>query len=222
MSDTQAGVSAADVYLGFTLIAHLQAMSVRHLTFAIVMSLSGLAGPAAAQECETFSGLPVPRFVSLRFDEAAGRAGPSADHPIAWMYQRAGLPVQVVAETPDWRKVRDPGGEEVWMHRRLLSGRRAVHAIQPADMLARPEADSALIARIETGALLWLERCRAGWCRLEADERRGWAPAAAFWGVYGDEAAASGALEGSQRPCYRSEPELAHEADAQPGPSPAR
>ena len=186
------------------------------------LTLAPFSAPAAAQTCETFSGLPVPRFVSLRFDEAAGRSGPSEDHAIAWMYHRAGLPLQVVAETPDWRRVRDPGGEEVWMHRRLLSGRRAVRAIASSDMLARPEAEAALIARIEAGAVLWLERCRAGWCRLEADGRRGWAPAGEFWGVYADEADPRGALEGPERPCYRSAPELAENDGAQTAQSPAR
>lgn len=176
---------------------------------------------AAAQSCDTFSGLPVPRFVSLRFNEAAGRAGPSEDHPIAWMYRRAGLPVQVIAETPDWRRVRDPDGEEVWMHRRLLSGRRAVRALSGADMLARPEDEAALVARIEPGAVLWLERCRAGWCRLEADGQRGWAEASAFWGVYMDEAQPSGALEGSERPCYRTDHELA-DGQGAPVEDPAR
>ncbi len=184
-------------------------------------ALSQTAAPAAAQSCDTFSGLPVPRFVSLRFDEAAGRAGPSEDHPIAWMYQRAGLPVQIIAETPDWRRVRDPDGEEVWMHRRLLSGRRAVRALEPSDMLARPEDEAALVARIEPYAVLWLERCRAGWCRLEADGQRGWAQAAAFWGVYDDEAQPSGALEGSERPCYRTGNELA-DGQSSPTEDPAR
>jgi SH3-like domain-containing protein len=190
----------------------------------ICLFIAGLlpAAPAWAQTCDTFSGLPVPRFVSLRFDEAAGRSGPSEDHAIAWMYQRAGLPLQVIAETPDWRRVRDPGGEEVWMHRRLLSGRRAVRALAAADMLARPETDSALIARIEPGAVLWLERCRAGWCRLEADGRRGWVGAEGLWGVYSDEADPTGALEGGERPCYRSAPELAEDDGAQTARSPAR
>jgi len=184
-------------------------------------ALSQTAPPAAAQSCDTFSGLPVPRFVSLRFSEAAGRAGPSEDHPIAWMYQRAGLPVQVIAETPDWRRVRDPDGEEVWMHRRLLSGRRAVRALDASDMLARPEGEAALVARIEPGAVLWLERCRAGWCRLEADGQRGWAEAATFWGVYADEAQPSGALEGPERPCYRTDHELA-DGHGAPADDPAR
>jgi SH3-like domain-containing protein len=189
--------------------------------FILMLALLVSAAPAAAQECETHSGFGVPRFVSLRFDEAAGRAGPSADHPIVWMYQRAGLPVQIIAETPDWRRVRDPDGAQVWMHSRLLSGRRTVRARDSVDMRARAEAESGLIARIEPGAILTLERCRAGWCRLEADGRRGWTRAAAFWGVYSDEAEPSGALEGAERPCYRSVPELADGEGVQSGQPPA-
>ncbi|MGJ3231772.1 MAG: SH3 domain-containing protein [Oceanicaulis sp.] len=183
------------------------------LTLFATLSALASAAPARAEACEGFSGLPVPRFVSLRYDEAVGRSGPSVEHPQLWVYRRTGLPLEVIQETPDWRKVRDPGGVEVWMHRRLLSGRRAVWALQAEELRARPDADSSLIARIEPGARLWLERCRTDWCRLEADGRRGWARAEAFWGVaasdLGGGPAADGALEGGLRPCYRSEPDPA-------------
>jgi SH3-like domain-containing protein len=172
------------------------------------------AAPAHSEACEGFSGLRVPRFVSLRYDEAVGRSGPSGEHPRLWVYQRSGLPVQVIQETPDWRKVRDPGGVEVWMHRRLLSGRRSVWALEAADLLARPDEESSLIARIEPDARLWLERCRPGWCRLEAGGRRGWARADAFWGLSPGEPGADGALEGALAPCYRSDPDITGHAAA--------
>ena len=152
----------------------------------VLVALAALCGaPSAfARECDTHSGLPVPRFVTLKFDEVNGRAGPSQGHPVRWLYERRGLPVEVIAETADWRQVRDVDGEETWMHRRTLSGRRAVAARQEVFLRARPEADGAEQARVELGAILWLERCRQGWCRLEADGRRGWARAEGFWGVY--------------------------------------
>ena len=196
-------------------------IAVRLILLLLVCATAALGAPAPAlaQACEGFSGLPVPRFVSLRYDEAIGRSGPSRQHPELYLYQRAGLPLEVVQETPDWRKVRDPDGVEVWMHRRLLSGRRAVWALDAADLRARPEADSSLIARIEPGARLWLERCRSQWCRMEAAGRRGWAPASLFWGVtpadQGASGAADGALEGSLPPCYRSGPEPAGPSGAQ-------
>ena len=183
---------------------------VRTLLLALIAISAGVAAaPALAQSCDTPSGFAVPRFVTL-------------DHPIRWMYVRRGLPVEVIAETPDWRRVRDPGGEVVWMHRRLLSGRRAVAAREIVTLHARPDESAATIAEIEPGAFLWLERCRGGWCRLEADGRRGWAPARAFWGVYGEEVEPSLALEGDRDPCYRSAVQTALPDPATQDASPAR
>lgn len=190
---------------------------------AILLCIS-LAGPALAQACDTFSGLATPRFVTLKSNDAIGRTGPSLGHPAQWRYRRAGLPLLIVAETPLWRRVEDPDGAQVWMHHALLTGRRSVIARTETDLRARAADEAALIARIEPGAILSLERCRAGWCRMSADGRRGWARAGAFWGVYADEAGASGALEGAQDPCYRSLPEPAATAsrDATAPGGPAR
>lgn len=156
------------------------------LLVAILAAWLALSGPAALAQ-ETPSGLPVPRFVSLKAGVANGRAGPQQAHPIVWRYVRAGLPMQVVMETSDWRRVRDPEGELTWMHNSLLSGRRSVYVLDETPLLARPRDDSPEEAIAETGAILWLERCREGWCRLEAQGRRGWARVGTLWGIYPEE-----------------------------------
>ena len=38
------------------------------------------------------SGLPIPRFVSLKTEKVNVRKGPSSDHDVARVYQRKGLP----------------------------------------------------------------------------------------------------------------------------------
>ena len=79
-----------------------------------------------------FSGLPVPRYASLRFNEVNGRSGPSPDYPVRWTYERAGLPVVVVRESKDWRKVRDPMGDEVWINKSQLNEQRtAIRSRKP-------------------------------------------------------------------------------------------
>ncbi len=172
--------------------------------FLICLLLGVPAAPAAAQGCDTHTGLPVPRFVSLKFNEVRGRSGPSFNHAVKWRYQRTGLPVEVIGETPDWRRVRDPEGEVVWMHRRTLTGRRAVWVKTDTRLHTRPDENASVIALVQTGAVLWLERCRSGWCRLQREKRRGWAQADAFWGVYPEEMQPGGALESAERACYRS------------------
>ena len=83
------------------------------------------ARPAhAAEQAGTASGLPVPRFVSLKSDKVNVRAGPTKDHDVAWVYSRAALPVEVTAEFENWRRIRDWEGAEGWVYHSLLSGRR--------------------------------------------------------------------------------------------------
>lgn len=154
------------------------------------LSLTATA-PVLAQDEETAhatpSGQAVPRFVSLKFDVANGRSGPSRQHPVAWRYVRAGLPMEVIAETPDWRRVRDPEGEVTWMHRRVLSGRRSVFTIEETTLYARADSESPIEVVADTGVVLSLERCRSGWCRVEAQGYRGWVETDTLWGVYASE-----------------------------------
>src|SRR4051812_41650183 len=96
-------------------------------TFLIVAALLGAIAPAkAASEGPngTASGLPIPRFVSLKSDRVNVRGGPTKDHDVAWVYTRAGLPVEITAEFENWRRIRDWEGAEGWVYHSMLSGRR--------------------------------------------------------------------------------------------------
>ena len=70
------------------------------------------------------SGLPVPRFVSLKSDRVNVRAGPNKDQEVRWVYTRAGMPVEITAEFENWRRIRDWEGAEGWVYHSLLSGKR--------------------------------------------------------------------------------------------------
>lgn len=141
------------------------------------------AGDPAAARVSTFSGLPVPRYSSLKFGEVNGRAGPSADYPVAWSYQRAGLPVVIVRESEEWRKIRDPQGDEVWVHRSQLSGGRTAVTTTEGAIRARPDQRAEPIARFAAGAIVSLDACKSGWCQVRAAGRKGFAPAAQLWGA---------------------------------------
>ncbi len=127
----------------------------------------------------------MPRYVSLKRGEVYGRKGPGKDYPAVWIYRARGLPVQVVAETSDWRRICDPQGGATWIHRSMVDGRRTVMSIGPAPVTlfkaARPGAPTAgvLVAR----ALANLDRCEGDWCRIRVAGVTGWAPAARLWGV---------------------------------------
>jgi len=128
----------------------------------------------------------VPRFVSLRADKVNVRAGPGVQYPIAWVFLKRGLPVEVVAEFELWRKVRDSDGAEGWVHRSLLSGQRSAVVRGKSIRVLYRDADpgSVPVARVEPGVVAELLTCLNDWCRIETAGIRGWITRAQLWGVY--------------------------------------
>jgi SH3-like domain-containing protein len=142
-------------------------------------------GAGAAPERQTPSGLPVPRYVSLKFDKVNARAGPGDDHRLLFVYRVRGLPVQVVAETSEWRRVCDPEGSLVWVHKRTTDGRRMVMNTRPApiSLLKHPRPEAKPAAFLNSRALAALDHCEKGWCRVKADGVSGWAREGDLWGT---------------------------------------
>lgn len=133
---------------------------------------------------KTPSGFEVPRYVSLKFGKTNGRAGPSSHHPIVWQYRRSGLPVIIVAETENWRKIRDIGGDESWIYKAGLSGERHVIALADTPIHKRADPQSSIVAIVETQALLRLESCAKTLCRVYSSSgTRGWVKQDALWGA---------------------------------------
>lgn len=166
----------------------------RRLSFALIFLLAHLtAGPAPAQAAEvgereartdTPSGFPVPRFVSLKNPRTHCRRGPSFDHPVAVTYVRAGLPVEIVAETIDhWRKIRDHDGAECWAHQTTLRAVNHVIVLNDLEIRARPDPSAPARARFAAGVIAKLERASGDWRLVSAGGRRGWARREQLWGA---------------------------------------
>lgn len=155
-----------------------------------------LAAPAAAQDqpqaVQPFrtTDLPLPRFVSLKSDKVYMRTGPALRYPIKWVYTRENLPVEIVQEFEQWRKIKDIDGEEGWVHQSLLSGERTV-LVKSDDLIPLREKDSAdarMVARLEPMVVAHIEKCgAAGWCGVEAGGYEGWVERKFLWGIYPDE-----------------------------------
>jgi SH3-like domain-containing protein len=80
----------------------------------LVWTVAAHAQESAGRKPGTVTGLPIPRFVSLKATEVNARVGPGPDYQIAWVFKRAGLPVEVLAEFENWRQVRDSDGVTGW------------------------------------------------------------------------------------------------------------
>ncbi|MGL4405145.1 MAG: SH3 domain-containing protein [Notoacmeibacter sp.] len=155
------------------------------------------------------SGLPLPRFASLKSANINVRVGPSKENAILWNYVKAGLPVEIVLEFDTWRKIRDSEGVEGWVSQAMLSGRRTatvepgfakktgdITSIIEADtsqpeltvpLFTKPDDKSRRIALLEPGVNVDVITCDAEWCSVTAGAYGGWIEKTRIWGVYASE-----------------------------------
>lgn len=164
------------------------------LLLALLIPLTAPAAPASAQAGVSLgkSGLPVPRFVSLKSKKVNVRVGPGQDYKVSWIFTRPGLPIEVIQEFDNWRRVRDSEGEVGWVFHSLLSGVRSAVVTpwgqeEPEPVRNRPDQHARATALLQSGVIADVSECRQGWCRVNGDRFRGWIAQEALWGVYPDE-----------------------------------
>ncbi len=174
----------------------------RHVVFRFVLAaataLSVLVPSLAhAQAAKGASGLPLPRFVSLKSKSVNLRVGPSLDYAVAWRYLKSGIPVEIIQEYDNWRRVRDADGTEGWVNQALLSGdRTAVTAPWMrgkgesifVNMRREPQSNGSIVARMEPGVVVHVGECNGDWCHAEAQGVDGWISQGEIWGAYPGEA----------------------------------
>jgi SH3-like domain-containing protein len=137
------------------------------------------------------TGLPLPRFASLKTDEVNLRSGPGLRYPIEWVYKRRDLPVEIQREFEVWRLVSDQEGVKGWVHQATLVGRRTFVSIGVEQVIRSSAEDTAsAVARLKPGVIGRIRSCdaKADWCQVQVGEYRGWLKREAFWGTYPGEA----------------------------------
>lgn len=165
-------------------------------SLVVLAAMLAVPPPAAAQQVGTRpveappplrkgTGLPLPRFAALRSDETNVRAGPGSRYPIDWVFKRKGMPVEIVAEYENWRKIRDWQGSGGWVHQSLLTGRRSLSvAAREAILYKTPAATATEVARLQTEVICQVKSCNGEWCRVQVGPHVGWIERAKVWGVY--------------------------------------
>lgn len=150
------------------------------------------AGAAQGTAVGSVSGLPIPRFVSLKADRVNVRRGPNKDQDVRWVYTRAGMPVEITAEFENWRRVRDWEGAEGWVYHSLLSGRRTAIVVPTlkndlVPLYADHDLKSAVVAKLQAGVLGSLKSCTGTWCEFSGKGFEGWIRQDRLWGAYPNE-----------------------------------
>jgi SH3-like domain-containing protein len=170
----------------------------RSVAAALIAAVIPLATTDAGQSTDPqqtgsvgASGLPLPRFVSLKSSRVNSRIGPGINYSVDWLYLKPGLPMEIIQEYDNWRKVRDSDGAEGWINQSLLSGKRTGIAAPwqrgkdvEIRVLDEPEEGARPVAILEPGVIGKINQCNGDWCEMSFDGHSGWISQSLIWGAY--------------------------------------
>jgi SH3-like domain-containing protein len=131
------------------------------------------------------TGMPVPRWVTVKAARVNVRRGPSLEDDVLWTYVKPGLPVEITAEYDSWRRIRDANGEVGWVKSVMLESRRRVMFTGEANtaILSEPSAEAQAVALAAPGLIADLGGCEGEWCEVSARGYNGFVPRDRLWGV---------------------------------------
>jgi len=170
---------------GINLLRKFSGMTILFLILLATFSARAVDENENGETAKSGSGLPIPRFASLRANEINLRTGPGTRYPIEWVLTHQGLPVEITAEYEMWRRVRDADGDEGWVHKNALTGKRAAIVTGTVRELREdPDATTPIAAHLEAGAVGHLFSCGKDWCKLKFQGIKGYLRKGEFWGAY--------------------------------------
>jgi SH3-like domain-containing protein len=176
---------------GFASFSRTISVALLGLAVSVSSLPVGQAAPAAQDSARGPSGLPLPRFVSLKSGRVNSRIGPGLNYSVDWLYLKPGLPMEIIQEYDNWRRVRDADGAEGWINQSLLSGRRTA-IVAPwqkgkeatIDLRADPDGDARAVAVLQPGVIGTIKSCTGEWCQMSFDGHTGWISQSLVWGAY--------------------------------------
>ena len=122
-------------------------------------------------------------FLSLRNNEVNLRQGPSLEYPIKLIYKKKYLPVEILDKSGTWRKISDFENNSGWIHISQLSKKKsAINKKNNSLLYQKSTIYSKPIARLETGRLVLIKKCKIEWCKITSGNFIGWIKKNYLWG----------------------------------------
>ena len=124
------------------------------------------------------------KYLSLRNDKVNVRIGPSPTSPVKWVYEKKNLPVLIVDEYYNWRKIKDFENDSGWVHVSQLSKKRSVLFTEDNILIFnKPTIYSRPIVRVDKLEVASIAKCYLDWCKVKNNLFSGWAKKNSLWGL---------------------------------------
>ncbi len=131
------------------------------------------------------TGLEIPRYVSLKSNDANIRVGPSKNYPVEIKYIKKNYPLKILEEYGEWRKVEDFKNNKGWIHKSLISGTRTgiILSKDNKNITLLNTVNGNVIGEVGQGNIVYLKKCKIDWCLISTGNFKGWMDKKYIWGV---------------------------------------
>jgi len=137
--------------------------------------------------CSTFiliSNITYSEVRSLKNTKVNVRLGPSKNYPIKFVYEQKYLPVVIIDEHYNWRKVKDYDNDTGWIHISQLS--KIITTVTTKDnqvVYSSPSIYSKPKAKLEIYQVLTIKKCNLKWCEIKNAKINGWIKKEYLWAI---------------------------------------
>lgn len=131
----------------------------------------------------------LPRHGALRSSKINLHVGPGQQYPVDWVLVCKNLPVMIMNEFGQWRRIRLFDGTTGWVHKSLLSQKPTSIIVSPIVLRQKSVATSAPIVQLSRGVVVELLKKRKQWVQVVVHSAAygkiiGWIPQQALWGAW--------------------------------------
>ena len=121
-------------------------------------------------------------FLMLKNSKVNVRIGPGFDYPIKFIYKKKYLPVKIIDNKENFRKIIDHKKNSGWIHISQLKKINSILVLSDRILFKKPTYNSKPLANIKSGRLFVLEKCKKNWCQVSSQGYSGWITVENVWG----------------------------------------
>ena len=122
-------------------------------------------------------------FLMLKNNKVNVRYGPGFDYPIKYIYKKKFLPIKLIDKKENFRRIIDLKNNSGWIHASQLKKSKSFILLEDQLLFSKPTKYSKPIARISSGRLLLIKKCKSKWCRIKTGNYTGWVKNEKVWGA---------------------------------------
>jgi len=124
------------------------------------------------------------KYLSIKNNKVNVRIAPSQTSPVKWVYEKKGLPVLIIDEYYNWRKIKDFENDSGWVHVSQLSKKRSVLFIEDNVLVfSKPTNFSKPLFRVSKLEVATITKCDIEWCKVKNNIFSGWVKKNSIWGL---------------------------------------